>query len=87
MISFIVYGTGIPESNLDQDSQGDKKHHSEDNSDSDLDDFAPQSDTNTDKPATVTMKRSSGQHNASDHSDLEETYHEMSARKGKTLYN
>ena len=87
MISFIVYGTGIPGSNLDQNLQGDKKHHSEDNSDSDLDDFAPQADTNTDKPATVTMKHSSGQHNASDHSDLEETYHEMSARKGKTLYN
>ena len=82
-----LYGTGIPGSNIDQDSQRDKKDNTENNSDSDLDDFAPQSDTNTDKAATVTMKRSSGQHNASGHSDLEETYHEMSARKGKALYN
>ena len=80
-------GTGIP-GNLEQDSQGDKKEASGDNSERDLDDFVQQFDTNTKGPLTVvTIRRSSRQRNARDHADLEESSHEISTSKGKTTYN
>ena len=81
--------TGIHEANFDQGFQGDdeipnlgdKAHRSSD-------DFDQKFDTNTEESSTlVTIKRSSGQDNASDHSELEESSNEMSAKKGKTSYN
>ena len=46
--------------------------------------FCIEIEARSEEPSTVViMACSSGQHNASDHSDLEESSHETSARKGK----